>query len=190
MANNLHMLQNIIRPELNLKSESDPTMSAALNHTNASDASAVQDDDPVPFTFALIKSGAIARRHCGKILARIRQEGFVVRAAEFLYPDSRHTRLFEALYVEHLGRPYYPDLIASVDAGAYALLLVGNDAVTRWRTLMGPTNPEIARQTTPTSLRACFGGTVISDNAVHGSDSEEAARREERIFDLWFPHSA
>lgn len=62
-----------------------------------------------------------------------------------------------------------------------AMELIGKDAVSRWRTLMGPTNTQKAQEEAPESIRAQFG-TDGTRNAVHGSDSSESAAKELELF--------
>lgn len=85
----------------------------------------------------------------------------------------------EAFYSEHKGRPYYDGLIESVTgpAGVKICILSGPDVISRWRAIIGPTNPADARATAPDSLRARFG-TELPNNGFHGSDSPESAARE------------
>jgi len=59
--------------------------------------------------------------------------------------------------------------------------LIADDAVTKWRTFIGPTNTDRAKQEAPNSIRAIFG-TDGTKNAVHGSDSNESAAREINFF--------
>jgi nucleoside-diphosphate kinase len=132
-------------------------------------------------TFAMIKSGAMARKSQFDITRAIRSVGLnIVRERHIA---KLPTETAEALYAEHQGKPFFPGLIDSVtgDAGVYAMLLEGPNAVAAWRTLMGPTDPTKAPKGT---IRGDFGGEALPDNAVHGSDSQESAKREA---DLFFP---
>lgn len=127
-------------------------------------------------TVAIIKSGAVSRGATNEILDMIRKSGLLIRRC-----DSTHLsrELAETFYADHAGRPYFEDLMASVTgpAGVVTILLKGEDAVRRWRALLGPTNPAVARQQAPGSIRALYG-TDGADNAGHGSDSPESAARE------------
>jgi nucleoside-diphosphate kinase len=131
-------------------------------------------------TVALVKCGAVERGHTNAILARIAGAGLSVVSRRDLSFDAA---LCEAFYAEHVGRPYYDGLAASVSApcGVVALLLEGDDAILRWRGLLGPTDPTKAPEG---SIRADFG-TQMPDNAGHGSDSAESAAREAALL---FPH--
>ena len=138
-------------------------------------------------TFALIKTGVIERGQRVTLFNRITGAGFrVVDSAMFgTEISSADIDLFKALYREHEGKPYYAALMDSVARRSQALILEAPDAVSRWRTMMGLADPAIAYERAPNSLRAMFG-TVLPDNAVHGSDSLESAQKEIAIF---FPKS-
>lgn len=74
-------------------------------------------------------------------------------------------------YAEHKAKPFFEELTKMMSSDVIvALELVADDAVNKWRTLIGPTNTEKAKKEAPNSLRARFG-TDQTKNAVHGSDS-------------------
>ena len=133
-------------------------------------------------TFALIKSDAIARGDKWRILAAIEQAGFRITRMALMVPFPKGAAA--ELYAAHAGRPYYDSLITSVTgpAGTIALCLEREDAVAAWRATMGATDPTVAA---PGTMRAVFGGKAMPDNAVHGSDSKEAAKAEARIAFSW-----
>jgi len=95
--------------------------------------------------------------------------------------DQGTLRKFEELYRDHNGKHYWDILMKSVCPGSYAMLIQGDNAIDKWRKIMGPTDPEKARLTDPHSIRALYG-TKIPDNATHGSDSHLSAIRETGIF--------
>lgn len=131
------------------------------------------------FTIALIKSPSVGRGHALPIISRITQSGFVVSALQIktLCPTT-----IRAFYCEHVGKEYYGSLMKSVSEDVVALVLTRHDdkdVVAEWRALMGATNAATAAAGT---IRHFFGGfnwrgkeSPISDNAVHGSDSDKAA---------------
>jgi nucleoside diphosphate kinase len=81
-------------------------------------------------------------------------------------------------YIEHKDRPFYGELVGFMtSAPVIALVLKKSNAISSWRTLIGPTNSNKARQEAPQSLRALYG-TDGSQNAFHGSDSSASAARE------------
>ena len=127
-------------------------------------------------TFAIIKPDAVAARHTGAILARIEQEGFTIRA-------MRMTRLSQAeaegFYAVHRERPFFGSLTTFMASGSIVVLaLEAPDAIAKWRTLMGATDPAKAEDGT---LRKTFGAS-IEHNATHGSDGPETARTELAYF--------
>jgi nucleoside-diphosphate kinase len=85
----------------------------------------------------------------------------------------------EAHYGEHRDKPFFGELVDFITSGPVVVAkITGEDAITCWRTLMGPTNPVAAP---PGSIRGDFA-TLISENIVHGSDSPESAARELQLF--------
>ena len=128
-------------------------------------------------TFALVKSGAVARGRVEAIIEAIGKAGLAVTRSKRFRPMPK--AIAEKLYAAHAGAPYYEGLIESVtgNAGTVALEISGSGAIARWRDLMGATDPYGAA---PGTLRRSFG-LELPDNAVHGSDSAEAAAREAAI---------
>jgi nucleoside-diphosphate kinase len=127
-------------------------------------------------TLAIIKPDAVANRKTGAIVAHLEKEGFVVRAA-------RLTRLAaaeaQAFYEVHRGRPFYDELVAFMTSGpCLPLVLEREDAVAHYRQVIGATDPAEAAPGTIRKLHAESKGR----NAVHGSDSDENARREIAFF--------
>ena len=128
-------------------------------------------------TFAMIKPDGVA--NLGHILNDITLHGLKVTQARMV----RLTRVeAETFYSEHAARPFFPALVEYMTSGpVVALELLGRDAVSRWRQMMGPTDSEAARRDAPDSIRARYG-TDKTRNAVHGSDGAEAAAREIPLF--------
>ena len=120
-------------------------------------------------TFALVKPDAFAAGHAGKILAKILESGLTVVAAKTLHLSDRQARGF---YHVHAERPFFNDLVKFMTEGPIlAMVLEGENAISRWRDLMGPTDATKAPKDT---LRGEFG-TSIERNATHGSDAPETA---------------
>ncbi len=120
-------------------------------------------------TFAIIKPDAVAAQHTGRILQRIEEAGFTIRA-------MRLTRLTqseaEGFYAVHKERPFFAGLTKFMSSGPCVVLaLEGADAIKKWRALMGATDPAKAD---PGTLRKDFGKS-IDNNATHGSDAPETA---------------
>jgi nucleoside-diphosphate kinase len=120
-------------------------------------------------TFAIIKPDAVERRLAGQILARIEEAGFTVRAMRLQHLTKREA---EGFYAVHKERPFFGELTTFMSSGPCVLLaLEAPDAIAKWRTLMGATDPAKADAGT---LRKEFGAS-IGNNAVHGSDAPETA---------------
>jgi len=120
-------------------------------------------------TFAIIKPDAVKSRYAGRILQRIEQEGFAIRAMRLVNLSHREA---EGFYAVHRERPFFGSLTKFMASGpAIVLALEAPDAIRRWRTLMGATDPAKADAGT---LRQEFGAS-IENNATHGSDAPETA---------------
>jgi nucleoside-diphosphate kinase len=123
-------------------------------------------------TLALIKPDAFAAGHTGAILAQIQESGLQVLATKTLHLTEAQAKGF---YYVHAERPFFGDLVKFMSEGKIvAVALQGDDAIKRWRDLMGPTNAAEAPKTT---IRGQFG-TDIERNATHGSDAEDTAKFE------------
>ena len=120
-------------------------------------------------TFAIIKPDAVERRLVGQILARIESAGFGIVAMRL----ARLTRAdAEGFYAVHRDKPFFGSLTAFMSSGPCVVMaLEADDAIQRWRDLMGATDPARAE---PDTLRKVFG-TSIERNATHGSDAPETA---------------
>ncbi len=120
-------------------------------------------------TFAIIKPDAFAAGNAGKILARIYAEGFKVIGLKKLYLSKVEA---EGFYYVHKERPFFGELTDFMSSGPCVVMaLEANNAIMKWRDLMGATNPAEAAEKT---LRREFG-TSIGENATHGSDAPETA---------------
>jgi len=120
-------------------------------------------------TFAIIKPDAVERRLAGQILARIEAAGFTVRAMRLHHLTKKEA---EGFYAVHRERPFFGGLTDFMSSGPCVLMaLEAPDAIKKWRTLMGATDPGKADVGT---LRKEFGSS-IERNATHGSDAPETA---------------
>ena len=120
-------------------------------------------------TFAIIKPDAVERRLVGKILTRIEEAGFTIRALRL---HSLTKREAEGFYAVHRERPFFAGLTDFMSSGPCVLMVLETtDAIRKWRTLMGATDPAKADGGT---LRNEFGSS-IERNATHGSDAPETA---------------
>jgi nucleoside-diphosphate kinase len=120
-------------------------------------------------TFAIIKPDAVKNGVIGRILARIEQEGFRIVAMRLQHLSKREA---EGFYAVHSDKPFFGGLTDFMSSGPCVLLcLEAPDAIRKWRTLMGATNPANAE---PGTMRKEFGAS-IDNNATHGSDAPETA---------------
>jgi nucleoside-diphosphate kinase len=127
-------------------------------------------------TLILVKPDGVRRGLIGEVIARIERKGLTIARLELRTLD-RGTA--EQHYGEHVGKPFYEELVAFITGGALVAMVVeGPDAVRCMRGVMGATNPVDAA---PGSIRGDYA-TVIGENIVHGSDSLESAEREVKLF--------
>ena len=123
-------------------------------------------------TLAIIKPDAVERRVAGKIIQRIEDEGFQIRAMRRVHLSKRDA---EGFYAVHRERPFFGSLTEFMSSGpAIVVVLEAPDAIKKWRTLMGATDPAKAD---PGTLRKEFASS-IEKNATHGSDAPETAAYE------------
>lgn len=123
----------------------------------------------MPLTFAIIKPDAVAAKHAGRIIQRIEAEGFQIRAMRLVHLTQNEA---EGFYAVHRERPFFASLTKFMASGpAVVMALEAPDAIKKWRTLMGATDPAKADAGT---LRKEFGAS-IENNATHGSDAPETA---------------
>jgi nucleoside-diphosphate kinase len=123
-------------------------------------------------TLAIIKPDAVQRRLAGKILQRIEDAGFSVRAMRRIHLSKQQA---EGFYDVHRARPFFQSLTEFMSSGpCIVLVLESDDAIKKWRTLMGATDPAKADAGT---LRKEFAES-IERNATHGSDAPETAAYE------------
>ena len=123
-------------------------------------------------TFGIIKPDAVAKGAIGGVIDLIEQGGLKVIGL-------RHTRLSadeaKGFYAVHKDRPFFGGLVAFMTSGPCVLMaLEGENAIARWRELMGPTD---STKAPPGTVRGKFG-TDIEKNAAHGSDAPETAKFE------------
>ena len=127
-------------------------------------------------TLGIIKPDSVRGGKTGRIIQRIIDEGFRIRAMKLI----RMTRAeAEGFYEVHRERPFFGELTTFMSSGPCVVMALERaDAVRAWRDLMGATDPAKADAK---SLRKEFGASV-GENAVHGSDSEENAAIEIAYF--------
>uniref|UniRef100_A0A1A8L1B6 Nucleoside diphosphate kinase B n=2 Tax=Nothobranchius pienaari TaxID=704102 RepID=A0A1A8L1B6_9TELE len=147
-------------------------------HGSASPEEAEQEISfffPKQQTLAVIKPDAMDE-HRDVILGEIRGRGFTVTR---LKETVLSREMAEEFYKEHREKPFFSQLVDFMCRGpCMMLVLTKENAVEEWRALMGPTDPQKAKETSPESLRARFAADILH-NSVHGSSSEQHA--EEKI---------
>ena len=127
-------------------------------------------------TFAIIKPDAVRNGNTGKIYDRILKADFKILCAKLLRMTIAQA---EGFYDVHRERPFFNELTEFMSSGACMILtLEKEDAVNEWRKTIGATNPEEAEEGTIRKLYA----TSLGENAVHGSDSDENAKKEIAFF--------
>jgi len=127
-------------------------------------------------TFAIIKPDAVGRGLAGDIIKRIEASGLKIRGMRLMHLSRGQAERF---YEVHKARPFYGDLCTYMTSGpVVVMVLEGDKAITRWRELMGATDPAKANAGT---IRKDFGEN-IERNAVHGSDAPETAKQEVPFF--------
>jgi nucleoside-diphosphate kinase len=147
-------------------------MAGDAAHTNRQRATI--HDPPRPSsdmerTFAIIKPDAVERRLAGRILARIEEAGFTVRAMRLQHLTKKEA---EGFYAVHRERPFFGELTEFMSSGPCVLLaLEAENAIKKWRDTMGATDPAKAD---PGTMRKEFGQS-IGRNATHGSDAADTA---------------
>src|SRR5215468_6311497 len=120
-------------------------------------------------TLTIIKPDAVAKGVSGQIIARLELAGLKVRAAKLVHLTPAQAGGF---YIVHRERPFYASLCSFMTQGpSLVMVLEADDAIRRWRDLMGATDPAKAAAGT---IRKEFASSIEA-NAVHGSDSAESA---------------
>jgi nucleoside-diphosphate kinase len=123
-------------------------------------------------TLAIIKPDAVEGRNAGRIIQRIEDAGFEIRAMRRVHLSKKDA---EGFYAVHRARPFFASLTEFMSSGpAVVMVLEAPDAIKKWRTLMGATDPAKAD---PGTLRKEFAQS-IERNATHGSDAAETAAYE------------
>jgi nucleoside-diphosphate kinase len=132
-------------------------------------------------TLVLIKPDGVRRNLVGEIISRCEAKGYKVADLKFVQPNRD---LLAKHYAEHEGKPFYEPLMEFMLSGpTVAIRLEGERVIEGFRSLAGVTDPTVAA---PGTIRGDLGrdwGTKVIQNLVHGSDSEESAKRELAI---WF----
>ncbi|WP_454049191.1 nucleoside-diphosphate kinase [Cellulomonas sp. Marseille-Q8402] len=133
-------------------------------------------------TLVLVKPDGVSRGLSGEVLRRIEAKGYTLVAVELRTADDA---LLQQHYAEHEGKPFFQPLVDFMKSGpVLAVVAEGHRVIEGFRSLAGATEPTTAA---PGTIRGDLGrdwGLKVTQNLVHGSDSEESAARE---IALWFP---
>ena len=127
-------------------------------------------------TFAIIKPDAVKNNFTGKIYNHILENNFKILSSKLIKMTKKHA---EEFYKIHEKKPFYEELTNFMSSGQCMVLALEKDnAVEEWRDTIGSTNPKDAKEGTIRKLYA----TSLGENAVHGSDSDENAKKEIAFF--------
>lgn len=125
----------------------------------------------------MIKSDGVKRGLIGEIIGRIEKKGFKITRARLFEPSRE---LVEEHYVEHKEKPFFEELVSFILEGSVmAMEVEGESVIEVMRLMIGNKDPKVA---VPGTIRGDFANS-ITQNIIHGSDSEISAGRELR---LWF----
>jgi nucleoside-diphosphate kinase len=131
---------------------------------------------PIERTLTIIKPDAVAARHIGDIIKIFEANDFKIAAARLVSLTKKEA---EGFYAIHRGKPFFESLTTFMSSGrALAMVLEGEQVISRLREVMGATNPAKAA---PGTIRKLYAAN-IERNAVHGSDAPETAAYEIRYF--------
>jgi nucleoside-diphosphate kinase len=127
-------------------------------------------------TLAIIKPDGVRQKNTGDVLKRLEQNGFRIVGIKIIHLTPEKAGAF---YAVHKERPFYKSLVQFMSSGpCVPLVLEGENAIERLRTLMGATDPAKASEGT---IRKDFASNV-EQNVIHGSDSENSAATEIPFF--------
>lgn len=127
-------------------------------------------------TLSIIKPDATKRNLVGEILAVLEQNNFKIKGLKMVQLNQAQA---EGFYAEHQGKPFFEALVDFMMSGPIVVAVIeGENAIERYRTLMGATDPEKREKGTIRDRYALS----YRENSVHGSDSESSAKREIAYF--------
>jgi nucleoside-diphosphate kinase len=123
-------------------------------------------------TLAIIKPDAVKKKVVGKIIQRIEGEGFEISGLKMLHLTKEEA---EGFYIVHRAKPFYASLTDFMSSGEIVVMILeGENAIEKWRKIMGVTDPALAE---PGTIRHQYGFSV-ERNATHGSDAPQTAEWE------------
>ncbi|MBC1334273.1 nucleoside-diphosphate kinase [Listeria booriae] len=127
-------------------------------------------------TYLMVKPDGVQRGLIGEIVGRLEKKGLKLVGAKFMQIDEA---LAKQHYAEHVGKAFFPDLLAFITSGpVFAMVWEGDEAISLARHMMGKTNPLEAEHGTMRGDLAVH----MNRNVIHGSDSPESAQREISLF--------
>ena len=127
-------------------------------------------------TLAIVKPDGVARNLVGEVIRRIESGGLKIKALKMTHLSKAQA---EGFYAVHKEKPFFASLTSFMSEGPVVLMILGgDDAIRRWRDLMGATDPAKAAAGT---IRKDFGKS-IERNTTHGSDAPETAAFETAYF--------
>jgi len=127
-------------------------------------------------TFGIVKPDAVEKSAVGGVIEMVEKAGLKIVGLRLLKLSDAQARAF---YDVHKERPFFPDLVRFMTSGPCVVMAIeGEDAVTRYREVMGPTD---SKKAPPGTIRNKYG-TNIERNAVHGSDAQATAKVELAFF--------
>ena len=127
-------------------------------------------------TFGIVKPDAVEKNAVGGVVEMIEKAGLKIVGLRLVKMSDAQARAF---YAVHKERPFFPDLVKFMTSGpAVVMAIEGENAIARYREVMGPTDSKKAPAGT---IRNKYG-TDIERNAVHGSDGPDTARAELAFF--------
>lgn len=127
-------------------------------------------------TLSIIKPDGVSRNLIGEVIQRVEKAGLEIVAMKLIKMTKSQAKGF---YKVHKGKPFYESLTDFMSSGpCVVMVLEGEDAIKKYRELMGATN---YKEAAPGTLRREFA-TDIEKNVVHGSDSGETANFEINYF--------
>lgn len=127
-------------------------------------------------TLSIIKPNVVAAHQIGAIINKLEKSGLDITAIKMIKLSQEEAEKF---YAEHQNKPFFRDLVTFMTSGpVVVMVLEGDNAIQRYREVMGATDPKKAA---PGTIRAEFAASM-TENAVHGSDAPESAQREIAFF--------
>lgn len=127
-------------------------------------------------TYIMLKPDAIKRRLMGEVISRIEKKGYHITQAKLMTLDNK---VIAKHYAHLLDKPFYSELEAFMTSGpVFGMVVEGENVIEGMRQLMGPTN---VYEALPGTIRGDYANNM-TENIIHGSDSEESAAIEIKRF--------